>query len=233
MEKLSAMGQLVSEVAHQFNNPLVGVINLAQLAEREADNPQQVRELLGEIRKAGEHCRGFVERMLRFTQLANLQRQPTDIGGLMRDTVAFFAQSVADAPAVEFEEPAQAVELRVDPVLMRHALFNLLHNAAQADPRGPITMHLSAQAHQGLAGWTLAVTDHGPGIAPEAMAKLFTPFFTTREGGTGLGLSVAHHVAVQHGGRLWAENLPAGGARFAIWLPQETGEGTDEEDTAG
>ena len=69
MEKLSAMGRMVSEIAHQINNPLVGVINLAQRAEAQTDQPERVKMLLGEIIKAGEHCRGFVQRMLRFTQL--------------------------------------------------------------------------------------------------------------------------------------------------------------------
>lgn len=232
MEKLSAIGHMLTEIAHQFNNPLVGVINLTQLAEREADNPQRVRELLGEIRKAGHHCSDFMQRMLRFGQMARCEPQVTELGGLVRDTIAFFAQSAGNNTPVECLTPDGEAVLEVDPVLIRHALFNLINNAAQANPDGPVMVSLAFKLHEGIAGWAVTVSDHGPGLSPEAMAHLFTPFFSTREGGTGLGLPVVHQIVVQHGGRLLAENKPEGGARFVIWLPA-TRENDETENPAG
>ncbi|MDP2825699.1 MAG: HAMP domain-containing sensor histidine kinase [Sulfuritalea sp.] len=223
MEKLSAMGQMVGEIAHQFNNPLVGVINLAQCAEKHSDDPKRVRELLGEIRKAGEHCSGYVQRMLRFTQLARSEPQAVALDALARDTVALFRQTAGATPEIVCEATAGAVA-EADPVLLRHALFNLIQNAAQADPRGPLTLTLDAATREGIAGWQLSVADRGLGIAPEAATWLFTPFFSTRPGGTGLGLSVARHIAVLHGGDLWAEDNPGGGARFILWLPAREAE---------
>lgn len=223
MEKLSTMGQMIGEIAHQFNNPLVGVINLAQRAERHCDDPQRVKELLGEIRKAGEHCSGYVQRMLGFTQLARFEPQAVALGTLARETAVFFRQTAGATPEIVCEALAGAM-VEADPVLLRHALFNLIQNAAQADPRGPVTVALDPGAREGVAGWQLSVSDRGPGIAPEVAARLFTPFFSTRQGGTGLGLSVARQIAVQHGGDLWAEGNPGGGARFVFWLPaMETG----------
>lgn len=233
MEKLSAMGRMVSEIAHQINNPLVGVINLAQRAETLTDRPERVKRLLGEIIKAGDHCRGFVQRMLRFTQLGRSEPQPTRMGALLRDTITFFAQSVGDTPRVSLLTPPEEVVLRVDPVLMRHALFNLIHNAAQADPAGTIDIRLVAEADETTAGWLIAVSDRGRGLTPEVMEHLFTPFFSTRSGGTGLGLSVAQQIVSQHGGRLRAENNPGGGARFVIWLPAHGGGENEAENSAG
>ncbi|MBI3140634.1 MAG: two-component sensor histidine kinase [Rhodocyclales bacterium] len=224
MEKLSAMGRMVVEIAHQFNNPLLGVINLAQVAERKANDPQRVKELLAEIRKAGEHCSGFVQRMLRFAQLAQFEPQPTEMRALVRETIVFLAQSMGRPADVAFAAPDDEVVLDVDPVLLRHALFNLLHNAVQADPQGSARVELVPEERQGVAGWRLAVCDRGPGLAPEVAANLFTPFFTTRPGGTGLGLSVAQHIVLQHGGSIRAENNPGGGARFIVWLPEQKGE---------
>lgn len=221
MEKLSAMGRMVSEIAHQINNPLVGVINLAQLAEREIDKPERTRELLGDIRKAGEHCRNFVQRMLRFNQLARSELQPTELNGLVHDTIGFFSQSVEGGPPVELVAPDKEVVLQVDPVLLRHALFNLINNAAQSDPNGPIRISILDEPYEGVEGWAIAVTDHGSGLSPEVMKHLFTPFYTTRQNGIGLGLSVAQHIVSQHGGRLYAKNNPEGGARFVIWLPAQ------------
>jgi len=219
IEKLSAMGQMMSEIAHQLNNPLVGVINLAQLAEREADNPQRVKELLGEVHKAGEHCRSFVQRMLRFTKVALSEPRLIELKGLVRETITFFQQSFGNRYAVSLEAPDHDVIIEVDPVLIRHALFNLIHNAAQADPSGSVVISISSDKHAGVSGCRLAVSDCGPGIKPELMDKLFTPFFTTKPDGTGLGLAVAQHIAVQHGGSIRAENKPSGGACFSIWLP--------------
>ena len=221
MEKLSAMGQMVGEIAHQFNNPLVGVINLAQRAERQMDNPQRVKELLGEIRQAGEHCSGFVRRMLDFTRMSHSEPQATNLALLARETIAFFRQTVGERPAIEFTtaEDEDECVLQADPVLLRHALFNLIHNAAQADPRGPLTVTLASARQGELEGWELAVADHGPGLADEAAKKLFTPFFSTRPGGTGLGLSVAQHIAILHRGSIRAGANPGGGARFVICLP--------------
>jgi signal transduction histidine kinase len=232
MEKLSAMGQMVGEIAHQFNNPLVGVINLAQRAEKQTDNPQRVKELLGEIRQAGEHCSGFVQRMLKFTQMSHSEPQPTELGALVRETIAFFRQTIGEQPDIGFEAPQDAATIEADPVLLRHALFNLIHNATQADPRGPILVSLSPAQSEGLDGWQLAVSDRGPGLKTDVAEKLFTPFFSTRPGGTGLGLSVAQHIAIRHGGGIRAEDNPGGGARFVIWLPQSK-EPHETQDTAG
>jgi len=221
VEKLSAMGQMVSEIAHQLNNPLVGVVNLAELAERETDNPPQTKELLVEIRKAGDHCRDFVQRMLRFSHVARSEPQLVEMKGLVRETITFFQQSVGGNPAVTFEAPDQEVLLQADPVLIRHALFNLIHNASLARPGGTVVVSLSLDQRQTMVGWRLAVADSGPGLMPEVGDKLFTPFFTTRKGGTGLGLSVAQHIVLQHGGSIHAENQSAGGAIFIIWLPEK------------
>ena len=231
MEKLSAVGHMVAEIAHQFNNPLVGVINLTQLAEREVDNPERVLELLGDIRKAGNHCSDFVQRMLRFTQLARCAPLPTRLGDLVKDTIAFYALSCGVSTPVKFDAEDD-VMLAVDPVLLRHALFNLINNAAQAKPGSQVEVGLAAEKYNGAAGWAIAVSDRGPGLTPDVMKHLFTPFFSTRKDGTGLGLAVANQIAMVHGGRLRAENRPDGGARFVIWLPT-TSEKDEAENIAG
>jgi signal transduction histidine kinase len=219
IEKLSALGQMVSEIAHQLNNPLVGVVNLAELAQREADNPERVRELLGDVRRAGEECREFVQRMLQFNEASRFEPRPTDMNELTRETIVFLQQSMAGHPDVTLEIPDHPLMLNVDPVLMRHALFNLIHNAALSEPKGPVVVSLAHDDRKDVAGCRIAVSDRGSGIKPEVAAKLFTPFFTTRSGGTGLGLSVTQHIVAQHGGSIHAENNSGGGARFVIWLP--------------
>ncbi|MDP2823291.1 MAG: ATP-binding protein [Sulfuritalea sp.] len=222
IEKLSALGTMVGNIAHQLNNPLVGVVNMAQLAERESDDPTRTRELLAEIRHAGEDCRSFVRRMLEFSKVSCFDSKPTAMAALIEDTVLMFRQTEARHLPVEVHLPDPPPILNIDPILIRHALFNLLVNAALAtEGNAAIEIRLEAKkdVDTGAAGWSLTVADQGRGIAPEVMDKIFVPFFTTRSDGTGLGLPVVLHVVLLHDGHVTASNRPQGGAQFAIWLP--------------
>lgn len=222
LEKLSALGTMVGGIAHQLNNPLVGVVNMAQLAEREAENSQPTRELLGEIRRAGEDCRAFVHRMLEFSRVSCFDSKPTPMAPLIEDTVLMFRQAEDRHHSVDIRVPKEPVVLMVDPILIRHALFNLLQNAAQAaggDNPIVITLEAAVEPNGTAAGWTLAVCDHGAGIPAGVMEKIFIPFFTTRSDGTGLGLPVVQHVVLLHGGHVSATSEPGNGTRFALWLP--------------
>jgi signal transduction histidine kinase/ActR/RegA family two-component response regulator len=182
MEKLAEVGRTISEIAHQINNPLVGVINMAQLAEREADDPVRVRELLAEIRSAGDDCHAFVQRMLAFTRLSRIELAPADLSALVRDTIALFAQSTPQCPEIVAGLPDTPVLLDVDAVLVRHALFNLLSNAAAASPPGA-TVEVTLRPEEGperAPGWLLSVRDRGPGLPAGTLDRIFEPFFTTR-----------------------------------------------------
>lgn len=223
LEKLSALGTMVGGIAHQLNNPLVGVVNMAQLAEREAGDPARIRELLADIRRAGEDCRGFVRRMLEFTKVSSFESRPTPMAALIEDTVLMFRQTEERHLPVEVHLPDEPPVLTVDPILIRHALFNLLVNAAQATTgNAGISIRLEPQTDpaSGAPGWSLSVADRGSGIAPGVMDKIFVPFFTTRSDGTGLGLPVVLHVALLHDGHVTATNRPDGGTQFAVWLPR-------------
>ncbi|MBU1237646.1 MAG: histidine kinase [Gammaproteobacteria bacterium] len=223
LEKLSAVGTMVGGIAHQLNNPLVGVVNLAQLAEREADDPARTRELLRGIRSAGEDCREFVKRMLAFSKVSGFESRTTAMASLIEDTVLLFRQAERRHLRVETRLPEEPVVLMVDPVLIRHALFNLLVNAAQAtaDADGVIRIELARQddATRGLPGWSLSVSDQGCGMAAEVLTHVFEPFYTTRSDGTGLGLPVVQHVALLHDGNVTVDSEPGHGTRFALWLP--------------
>jgi signal transduction histidine kinase len=222
LEKLSAMGTMVGEIAHQLNNPLVGVVNMAQLAERSVDKPERVREMLGEIRKAGQNCSAFVKRMLDFTKVSCFDSRPTDLRSVADEALGLFNQSIGRRATVVRDMPEAPAIAVVDPNLLGHAIFNLLTNAAQATgERGHVRIALTRAAHaDGRPGWRFTVEDDGPGISDDAMRRLFTPFFTTRKEGTGLGLAVVQHIVLLHEGEVGAANRGQGGASLALWLPE-------------
>lgn len=228
MEKLSALGTMVGGIAHQLNNPLVGVVNLAQLAERELGesgkpgDPVRMRDLLHEIRSAGEDCRAFVKRMLAFTKVSSFESKPTPMAALIEDTVLLFRQTENQHLPVDVVLPDAPVVLTVDPILMRHALFNLLVNAAQAtSDEGAIAIRLTREDDpvRNVPGWLLTVSDHGRGMSPEVMEKVFVPFYTTHSDGTGLGLPVVQHVVLLHNGHVTVSSELGHGTRIALWLP--------------
>jgi signal transduction histidine kinase len=225
IEKLSEVGRTIGEIAHQLNNPLVGVINLSQLAERTLDDSERTRGLLAEIRRAGEDCRSFVLRMLEFTKVSRSERHPTALAGVIEDTVTLFRQSNATDRPIVNDLVAEDVVLNLDPVLIRHALFNLLSNADSFSPaNSPITIRLYAKRSGESDGWGVSILDEGPGVAKEAIGKVFAPFFSTRPDGTGLGLPVTQHVAILHGGWVSVHNRAEGGACFTLWLPADGGD---------
>ena len=175
-----------------------------------------------EIRHAGEDCRGFVRRMLEFSKVSCFDSKPTSMGPLIEDTVLMFRQAEDRHHPVDVRLPDAPVVLMVDPILIRHALFNLLQNAAQAagdDSPIVITLEAAVEPNGTAVGWTLAVSDRGAGIPADVLEKIFIPFFTTRSDGTGLGLPVVQHVVLLHGGHVSATSEPDNGTRFALWLP--------------
>ncbi len=161
--------------------------------------------------------------MLEFSKVSSFESRPTDMAALIEDTVLMFRQTEERHLPVDVRLPGEPPVLNVDPILIRHALFNLLANAAQAtEGNAGIAIRLEplADPGSGAPGWSLSVADHGKGIAPEVMDKIFVPFFTTRSDGTGLGLPVVLHVALLHDGHVTATGRPDGGTQFAFWLPR-------------
>ena len=230
-EKMAALGQTISGVAHELNNPLATILSWAErLAERNVDDKtrQGLEVILGEAERAAR----IVRNLLTFARKRQTTRAMVDLNQVVRETLALraYEQKVTNIQVVEALSTGLP-EVFVDGHQIKQVLLNLIINAEQAclgaNGRGTIVVRTMHDADRGSA--VLEVNDDGPGIPEDRQGKVFDPFFTTKEvgQGTGLGLTVAYAIAREHGGRIWLESKTASaknpggrtGTSFFVELP--------------
>src|SRR5438552_2121622 len=222
-EKLSAMGQLVSGVAHEINNPAAIISGFAQTLLLDVVKPEQ-REMLQMIYDEATRIGRITANLLAFARAGGKQRTLVDLNDIVRRTFALRSYHLATLNiTVSLQLDRDDPKIWADASELQQVLLNLLINAEQAlvtvEPPRTITVRSRAGEHEAV----LEIADSGPGIPPEIRAKIFDPFFTTKaEGvGTGLGLSICYGIAHEHGGRIWLESEPGTGARFFVALPRD------------
>ncbi len=226
-ERLSALGELIANAAHELNNPLTSVIGYAQLLQATVQDPDVLRDL-GTIVQAARRAAHIVEDLLIFARQRVPDFQPTDVAALIRQVVSFHAGALAeDHIGIKLLLAPDLPPVRADPGQLELVLMNLIMNAQQAMVESSGQGNIEVRASFGEPGkrpgeWVrIEVVDDGPGISPENLLRVFDPFFTTREdlGGTGMGLSICYGIVVRHGGLIWAESEPGQGAHFFVELP--------------
>jgi two-component system sensor histidine kinase PilS (NtrC family) len=178
------------------------------------------RRLLDILLREGGRLSVLVAEFLAFARPAAQRREPVDLAELAGQTLEAFALDPA-AAGVRLERALASATVLGDPDQLRQVLWNLLLNAGQAIATGGAgagTIRVGCRPAEG-GGADLTVEDDGPGIDPADRERLFTPFFTTKPAGTGLGLATIHRIVDGHGGAVSVDAPPGGGARFAIHLP--------------
>ena len=222
-EKLAALGQTVSGVAHELNNPLATILTLSErLAGRSLDKPTRrgVKTILEESERAAK----IVRNLLTFARKRHTTRSVVDLNHVVRDTFALraYEQRVSNITTID-GLAAGLPPVFGDPHHLKQVLLNLIINAEQAmlAARGHGTLVTRSWYDAGRGMVTLELHDDGPGVPQDAQTKIFEPFFTTKDvgQGTGLGLTVAYAIVEDHGGRLHVESAPGEGASFFIELP--------------
>jgi signal transduction histidine kinase len=215
-EKLAALGQLATAIAHEVRNPLAVIRSAAQGIAESISDPT-IRRSCGFITDEIDRLSSVVTSLLAFARPPQLQPRPVAVVPLL-ERAAALAREELDGRAVRLvrDAPADLPALQGDPDLLCQVLLGLLANAAEAAGAGGQVM-LQARVADGTV--ELGVADSGPGVPPALRERIFEPFFTTRSRGTGLGLAVARQIVEAHGGRISVGDRPGGGARFAIRLP--------------
>lgn len=217
--RLAALGEMAAGMAHEIRNPLGGIQLYASLLAKDlADRPASAR-LVEKISGGVKRLEGLVSQVLAFTREMRPSLVRTDVRHVVDEAVGLAGRAIeAGGVRVAVEGPGQ-LEARADPLLMGQAALNLVLNAVEATPRGgQVTVTLAAGPSGDTRQFVLVVEDDGPGIAPDAMDRIFNPFFTTKETGTGLGLAIVHRIVEAHDGTIRASNRPSGGARFEVTI---------------
>ena len=226
-EKLAALGQTISGVAHELNNPLATILTWAErLSQRPVD--EQTKRGLETILSESERAAKIVRNLLTFARKRHTTRAMVDVNQIVRETLALrsYEQSLANIAVIE----ALAAGLPLafaDPHQFQQVLLNLIINAEQAMIGANGRGMLVVRTWHDLDGdaVVLEVNDDGPGVPEDVQPRIFDPFFTTKEvgKGTGLGLTVAYAIVQEHGGRISVRSDPGAGASFFVSLPVSDG----------
>jgi len=223
-ERLAVVGRMAAQVAHELRNPLSSISLNAELLADELnglpeEQAQEARSLLASITKEIERLAAVSEEYLQFARLPELAPAPTDVTLLVEDLAEFTELELAKAGITVKVETEDVPNIPVDRRQLRQALLNLIRNALEAMGEKGGTLTLAARVTEDGEAAEIAVVDTGPGIPEGKEEQIFEPFFSTKEGGTGLGLSLARRVAHEHGGELFHRPTAGGGATFAMRLP--------------
>ena len=221
-EKLAAMGQMLAGVAHELNNPLTAILGVTELVrEREGLDDSMKRQLDLTHRQARRAAR-IVQNLLEFSRPASPQKKPIDLTSIIERTLQLHEHSLRrNQVAVDFSPRTDLPPVVGDANQLIQVLLNLVTNAEQAIREVRESGRIQIRLAPSGGNVVLTVQDDGVGILPEALPKLFDPFYTTKRpgGGTGLGLSICLSIVREHGGTIQAESLPGGGSAFKVYLP--------------
>lgn len=242
-EKLASLGKLSASIAHEINNPLLGILTYVKLISRklragspDAEGIQATLQQLALAERETQRCSSIVRNLLDFARQREPSFQDVDLRVVVNEALSLLANRLAIQNVEVSRELEPVPMVRADFGQLRQVVVNLVINACEAMPEGGrlrIATHEAALpggrddgpvASMSTGGKTArfaeaAITDNGQGIPAEHLSKIFDPFFTTREKGTGLGLSVVYGIVERHGGKIFVDSQVGGGTTMTLRFP--------------
>ena len=227
IRELAGQGHIVYAV---IRNPIAGISGFASLLLRDLDPGDKKRISAEKIKSGVASLEAIVENLLDYTRTVSPDVQDTEPSKLVEEAVNDFQEEkVKESHSITVECGSKSLVAKLDAHLFKQIVLNLVKNAVQAQPDGGrIKLKLMNGSSSSLI---LKVEDTGPGIPDDILDKLFTPFFTTKTNGTGLGLATVKKLVELHGGQVTAANIPGGGAVFTVETPHIEGGPNETQDS--
>jgi two-component system NtrC family sensor kinase len=233
-EKLAAMGQMLAGVAHELNNPLTAILGVTELLRERPGADESTKRQLELTHRQARRAARIVQNLLEFSRPASPQKKPLDLNNILERTLQLHEHSLRrNNIEVDFQLSADLPGVVGDANQLIQIFLNLITNAEQAIREVRDSGRIQIRAGRSGNQLTITVQDDGVGIRPEALQRIFDPFYTTKRpgGGTGLGLSICMSIIREHGGNIEAETFPAGGSAFTIYLPVASGESLESPES--
>jgi hypothetical protein len=218
-DKLSSIGLLAAGVAHEVNTPLAGISSYSQMLMQQIPDNDPRRQLLEKIHRQTSRASSIVNNLLNFSRVTEARYAPVDLNRVIDDTIQLLEAQLRNTEIEVVRNYADELPPAFgDGPKLQQVLMNLILNARDAMPQGG-RLEISTEADEDSV--VIEVRDTGLGIAPEHLAKIYDPFFTTKQigKGTGLGLAVSYGIVSDHGGHIDVESNLGEGTRFQITLP--------------
>lgn len=217
-EKLVALGHLAAGVAHEIRNPLSSIKGIAKYFAERTPEGGEPHELARVMAKEADRLNRVVSELLELVKPAHLALQSVDLNEVIAHSLQLVSQDAQSREiALRYTPNPGLCRIEADPDRLTQVLLNLYLNAIHAIGRQG-TIEVEARECDGQRV-KIAVRDSGKGIAPEQLQAIFTPYFTTKAEGTGLGLAVVQNIIEQHGGTIQATSVVGNGAVFTLYLP--------------
>jgi two-component system, cell cycle sensor histidine kinase and response regulator CckA len=219
-QKLESLGLLAGGIAHDFNNLLTGILGNIALARFQLDEPQQLEKRLEDAEKATSRARTLTQQLLTFARGGEPIKKTMELSGLLRETADFVLHG--SNVRCEMVLPDDLWPVQADQGQLAQVVHNLVLNAVQAMPEGGTVSIIAGNvsSHPEEKSFVkIAVTDTGTGIAEHHLQKIFDPYFTTKELGSGLGLATCYSIIRKHGGKIRASSTLGRGSTFDVSLP--------------
>ncbi len=225
LDRRAAMGEVTAAITHELNQPLEAILHNAEAGEMMLESGmasnEELRHIFADIRRIDGRATEIIQRLRRLLRKKEFETHPLDVNDLTRDTATLLAP-VAGSKGVrlELDLAADLVPIVGDQVHLQQVLLNVLLNGIEAMGATPREhRQLSVRTTKTDRHVEVSVRDSGDGIRAETISRIFEPFYTTKDEGMGIGLSLARTIVEAHGGRIAARNNPEGGATVSFVLP--------------